>query len=79
MDGVVTWSDLEVLIIDNLSHYLLAILCFNYGRYWTSFGENKCFLEIDNTVLAVGDLEWNLFTLAVRLVELPEVSFMTSD
>jgi transposase InsO family protein len=79
VDGVLNRFDLEVLIVEDLSHNLLSIPCLNIEGYWTSFGDDKCFIELDDTVVAVGALEWHLFVLEVGLVDQAEISMMSVE
>ncbi|KAJ1520304.1 hypothetical protein ONE63_004503 [Megalurothrips usitatus] len=80
VDGVRQRFDLEVLVVNELTHNLLSIPCLNSDGYWTSFGEDKCYIEFENTLLAVGSLSANsLFLLEVGLDDQPDMCLMTAE
>lgn len=77
VNGVAQHFEFDVLVVDDLSHNLLSIPCLNLEGYWTSFGDDQCYIEYNNEVLAVGTLKHNLFVLEVCLLNPPETVMLT--
>ena len=71
--------DLEVLIVEDLSHNLLSISCLERRGYSITFSNGQCLISEGRIPIAVGAREVGLYEMMLSVSVGGEVSMLTKE